>query len=405
MPMTHTKYLLIGGGVASVSAAKAIRELDTEGRVMLVTSDSLMPYDRPPLSKNFLANPGMTHDDVSSKYDVWYTDNRIEVTLGTRVDSLDRAINRANLESGELVSYEKLLLATGSRARTLGMTDFARRVFALRTIADAGAIRDAMADAESAVIVGTGYLGPEVAAECVSKGIKTTIIGREASIWDRFASPELGEFLNSYYRSKGVDLILNDKFASRTDSHVVTAGGVEVPADLVVLAVGAEPNTELARHSQLPLDPLDGGVIVDAYLQTTDPSIFAAGDIAHFPDKAMGKATRHEHHLNAQWQGAAAGANMAGAGKPYERVSYFFSDFLDLHMIQRGSCPAAPETKVIGNLGTGEFTELYADHEGVLKMGISISREEKKLDPLSDKLEALISNQTVLEKVSQTDFK
>jgi 3-phenylpropionate/trans-cinnamate dioxygenase ferredoxin reductase subunit len=399
-----TKYLLIGGGVASVSAAKAIRELDKEGRVLLLTADSYMPYDRPPLSKGFLGNHEVTHDDISSKFDHWYPENKIEVKLETQVASIERASSKVTLKSGESISYGKVLLATGSRARKLEVPGDGMPIFTLRSLSDAIALRDAMDSAKSVVVVGTGFLGPEVASQCAAKGIKTTIVGHGGSIWDRFASPALGEFLTSYYRAKGITLLLNDTVSAIEKGRVKTASGASAEADFVLLAVGGEPNSELAKNSGLKISEHDGGVISDLYLKTSDENFYVAGDIAHFPDEAVGRPIRHEHHLNAQWQGAAAGANMAGAGKPYEKVSYFFSDFLDLHMIQRGAATSHASTKVIGDMSSGDFVELYGDADGTLKMGLAINREEKKLDPISDKLESLIADRAHFDALTVADF-
>jgi 3-phenylpropionate/trans-cinnamate dioxygenase ferredoxin reductase subunit len=403
MPHT-TKYLLIGGGVASVNAAKGIREHDQDGRLILATANDKMPYDRPPLSKGFLSNPEVTHDDISSKFDNWYPDNKVEVMLHMEAVKLDRASKTVTFANGEEIVYEKLLIATGSSAKDLEVAGTGTPLFTLRTIEDAENIREKLADAKSVVVIGTGYLGPEAAAQAHKKGLKTTIVGQAGHIWDQFGDEALGAFLNNYYREKGIDLILEDSVAALEPGKVRTKSGKEIQADLVLAAVGGAPNVELARAAGLPIDEKDSGIVANDRFQTSDPAIYVAGDVAHFPDHAMGRGIRHEHHLNAQWQGAVAGANMAGADKPYERVSYFFSDFLDLHMIQRGSIPVGDKRKTVGDLQAGEFIQLYGDDSGTLKMGISISHEEKKLDPISDKLEEMILAKKKLDEISDSDF-
>jgi len=401
-----TKYLIIGGGVASVSAAKGIRDHDKEGRVLIVSADPLMPYDRPPLSKNFLSNEAMTHDDVSSKYDHWYDTNKIDVMLATTVKAIDRRNHFAVLTSGDHIQYEKLLIATGSRPRQLpgNVTESGSMGHVYRTYADAFAVREKLKTAKNVVIVGGGFLGPEIASQCATTGHHTTLITQGPHLWEKFASTGLGKFLNEYYISHGVHLIADRKVTAVFEEKVYTSDNQHHPFDLLIAAVGIELNYELAEECGISFLPNDG-IQVNEYLQSTaDKDIYAAGDVAFFRDFVMDKQWHLEHHLNAQWQGAVAGANMAGANTPYEKVPYFFSDFFDLHMILRGYSPTAEFTAVFGSFEDAEFIELYADATGFLKMGISISREEKKLDPISDKLEELIKKKVKVSDLSPADF-
>ncbi|HEY3781800.1 MAG TPA: FAD/NAD(P)-binding oxidoreductase [Fimbriimonadaceae bacterium] len=401
-----TKYLIIGGGVASVSAAKGIRDNDPDGRVLLITADPLMPYDHPPLSKDFLSNPEMTHDDVSSKYDHWYDTNKIEVKLATRVKGVDRRNHFVILENGDHVEYEKLLLATGSRANPLPKNDEQRgtNIHTLRSFADASSIREKLKTAKKVVVLGGGFLGPEVASQCRSTGHEVMLLTKAAHIWDKFASPGLGAFLNAYYRGQGVNLVENRTVTSVFEDKLFTSDNQPHPYDLLVVCVGVTLNYELAENCGISFLP-DDGIKVDEYLQSpADPDIYAAGDVAYFRDFVMDKEWHLEHHLNAQWQGAVAGANMAGARIPYDKVPYFFSDFFDLHMILRGYSDNAAHTTLFGSFESAEFIELYADETGWLKMGLAISREEKLLDPISDKLEELIRKKVKVSDLSPADF-
>jgi len=399
-----TKYLLIGGGVASVTAAQGIRQRDKAGRLMIVTANTQMPYDRPPLSKNFLSNNEMSHDDVSSKYDVWYTDNAVEVKLGAKVKGVDRRAHVAILEDGSKVKYEKLLFATGSRPNKLkGPHLDSDTALTLRTIEDATRLRQAMQSAKKAVIIGTGFLGTEVAAQCAEKGIETTIVSPAQHIWDRFASPALGEFMNAYYRGRGVQLGLGEHVGVVQDDRVI-AGNMTIPTDFTLQAIGVTLNTELAENAGVAFLP-DEGIKVDNHFRSfDDPDIFAAGDVAFFQDFATDRYIHYEHHLSARWTGEVAGANMAGDPVAYDKVPYFFSDFFDLHMVLRGQAPDNNYTTVLGTYDSGEFIELYADEGGFLRMGIAISREEPKLDPISDKLEELVRKHVQVKTLSMADF-
>lgn len=397
-----TRYLLVGGGVASVWAAQNIRERDNEGRIILVGGEKHPPYDRPPLSKQYLTRDDYTAEDAYSKFDNFYPDNRIQLHTGMKATAIHRADRVVTLENGSTIRYEKLLLATGSSPRRLEVpgSDL-QGVYYLRTVEDAEAIRIALQHSRRAIIVGAGYIGVETAAACIERGVAATVIEPEGYPWSHFASPTLGGFLRSYLEARGVVFRFGQSVASLEGENghfhaLTTSGGERIEADFAVIGVGITLNTQLAADAGLMLDSA-GAVIVNEFLQTSDPHIWAAGDIAAFQDIVIGRRWHAEHHLNAKWQGRAVGAIMAGEEKPYDQVAYFFSDFLDLHMILRGDPAAQAQTSLLGDLEGAEFVELYADESGRIRKGIAISREEPKLDAVSDRLEELIRTGATLE--------
>lgn len=374
-------YVIIGGGVASVTAAQAIRERDPEGRILMIREEPHVPYDRPPLSKGFLRNPDVNIDDISSKYEVFYEDNRIERWLGTRAISIDRAAKTVTTDDGRVVNYGKLLLATGVSAWRPEFPG-ADSAHVLRTMDDAEDIRQALAAGSSVVIIGSGYVCGEVASVALGLGKAVTVLSRDASFWTSFASRETGDRIAEAFRDGGADVHLGVKFEAIRDGKVITDQG-DFAGDVIVLATGIVPNVALADACGLATDPKHG-IVVDEFLVTADPDVYAAGDVAFRPGYPMGLSG--EHHLNAKWQGTAAGANMTGANEPYAKVPYFWTDFLDLHMILRGHPENAVPARLIGDRAAGEFIELYAGPDGTLAMGIAISHDEPSLDPISDRL-------------------
>jgi len=393
---THYKYVLIGG-MAAVFAAQNIREIDKDGRILLIGDEPHPPYDRPPLSKQMLAKDTYVPDDAYSKYDDFYPKNQVELRRKVRVTGLDAGAHSVVTDDGHTYTYDKLLLATGARARTLDVPGASRTgVFLLRTIEDSIAIRQALQASKRIAVVGSGYLGIEVAADAITRGLDVTIIEQGDYPWSKFASEALGKFIHKYFEEKGAHCLVNAEVASFDGSgdhgpvnKVRTTTGQEIPVDAVIVAVGATLNTELAEAAGLALQPNEG-VVVNEFLQTSDPNIWAAGDIAYFNDIALGKKWHAEHHLNAKWQGQAVGKILAGEQTPYDKVAYFFSDFLDLHMILRGDAQGGKKSMTAGDLDAGEFTELYTNDAGQLVMGVSISHDEPRLDPISDTLERLI---------------
>lgn len=390
-------YVLVGGGVTSVWAALSIRELDKEGKIVILGNEPHPPYDRPPLSKNLLLKDGFQPDYAYSKDDHVYPDNQIEVHMATQVTKVDPKAKTVTLENGTTFEYGKLLMATGSTSRTLNVPGENRiGVFLLRQLDEGFAIRTAMQNSKRCVIVGAGYIGMETAAAARARGLEVTIIEPQDYPWARVGSEKLGRFMQKYYEGQGVTFLMGEEAASFEGEGekgpvktVVTKSGKQLPADFVIVAVGAQLNLDLPKETGLDVDDKQG-VRVNEFLQTSDPNIWAAGDIACFHDVTSGQQWHAEHHLNAKWQGQTVGKIMAGSQEPYDRVPYFFSDEFDIHMILRGNAQAGKNSVLIGDVDGAEFTELYYNDDGVLTMGVAVSHDEPKLDALSDTLENLI---------------
>lgn len=399
---TRYDYVLIGS-FAAVWAAQTIRKYDASGTIAIFTAEGHPPYDRPPLSKDYLVKDEVAVDDAYSKFDDFYPKNDIALHVATPVAAINRTEKTITLKGGDAVGYGKLLLATGASPRSLSVPGSDRsNVLRLHTLDESLALRKALSAAKRLVVVGAGYIGMEVASAGVAHGIDVTVIDPAEHPWARFAGPELGGFLRRYFEKQGVKFCLNDEVTyieapagGGLAAGVTTKAGRTLPADLIVVGIGVTLNTELARAAGLELGER-GGVKVDEFLQTSDPDILAAGDIAYFNDLAVGKQWHVEHHQNAKWQGETAGKVMTGNREPYDQIPYFFSDLLDLHMILRGD-PYAGRTSVFaGDLDGAEFVELQHDAEGRLTLGIAVSRDESKLDPCADTLERLIRARTII---------
>lgn len=405
--MESTKYLLVGGGVASLAAATAIRERDKEGRIVIIGSESHPPYDRPPLSKQMLVNDDMKSDDPYSKFDNYYPDNGIELMKGKTVVNLDRQEKTAALAGGAQVRYEKALLATGSHIRKLEIPGAdLPDVFYLRYIENAEGIRAGLNRSRRAVVVGSSYMGIEAASGCVSKGVETAIVDSNARPWSKFSSPELGDFVRKQFEEKGARFILGSQAAGIVKQgdyvQVHTEAGLGAEGNIAIACVGHQQN--LAVPSQAGLEMDEDGVVTDSTLQTSDPSIWAAGDIASLDDKGIGRRWHAEHFLHARWTGERAGANMAGDVASYDKIPYFFSDFLDLHMILRGDPKGTKAAGLLGSMSDCEFVELYGDAEGILRMAVGVSRSEKRLDPWTDRLDELIRARTPVGSIKAGEF-
>lgn len=404
----EVRYLIVGGGLAAANAAQSIRERDKEGSVLIVGMEKHCPYDRPPLSKNFQLDQDLNVDDILSKPENFYAENQVQLHVGVKAESLDRAAREVSLADGSTVRYEKLLLVTGSTPRPLDVPgNTLAGVCYLRTVDDAEGIRMAMQGSKRAVMVGAGYIGMEVGADCLKRGLEVSFVDPTKHPWSKFASETLGGFLQRYFEKKGAAFYFEENVTEFAGDNglksVKTDKGRSLAADYSVVGIGVLLNTQLAKDAGLEVDEKQG-VVVDKFLRTSDPNIWAAGDIAYFEDVAMEQRWHAEHYMNAQWQGQAVGAIMAGEQKPYDQVPYFFSDMGDLHMILRGNAQEHGETTVLGDLDSARFIELYPNKEGVLRMGIAFSENESDLEPISDKLEGLIREKRKVSDLALSDF-
>lgn len=401
------KYLIIGGGVTAAQAAVGIRELDANGSILIAAGEDRLPYDRPPLSKGMLLGR-MDPEDAESKDPSFYVDNSVEVRKGYFATSVDRANHRVTFADGSQVEYEKLLLATGSSPRSAGVPgEDLDGVTYFRTVEDSLWLRNAVTSRKRVVMMGAGYVGMEVGDRLMELGAQVTIIHPGDYPWSKFASAVTGGHLRRYMESRGATVLLNDEVIGIEGTGFVTGVRTRsaklIPCDVVVVGVGVSLNLDLARQAELEIDEKHG-VVVQESLRTSDPSVWAAGDIAAFPDVTSDRRWHAEHQLNAKWQGKTAGRNMAGANETYDKVPYFFSDLVDTHMILRGDPYGGKSSRVFGDATKGEFVELYERSDRSLAMGIAFSRDESALDPISDRLEELIRSRANVPNLDPSDI-
>ncbi len=315
-----TKYLIVGGGMTADAAVKGIREHDGDGSIALVGVEPHPPYKRPPLTK------GLWSGGDEAK--IWKNtaDAGAEVILGRRIVALDLASRRATDDRGDDYGYEKLLLATGGTPRRLGGAD--DQVIYYRTLDDFRKLKQITEGGASVVVIGAGFIGSELAASLTSTGAKVTMVFPEAGVTSRVLPDGLARFVAEYFREKGVEMLSEETVASVEGTTVHTGSGRTLEADAVVAGLGIVPNVELAEAAGLPVD---NGIVVDRYGRVDGrDDVFAAGDVANYPNLALGGQFRVEHEDHANTHGRFVGANMAGADQPYDHLPLFYSDLFDL---------------------------------------------------------------------------
>src|SRR5208337_2408937 len=324
-------YLIIGGGVGGASVCDALRQYDTKGSVTLVSNEPYLPYQRPPLSKSFLRDHSVTFDKLVEKPEEWYKKKSIEVRLGTFVREFNIERRLAVLENGQTIEFRKACLATGSRARRpqVAGANLGNVVY-LRGYRDALAIREILLSEKHVVIVGSGFLGSEVASSLLNSGAKLSLLSRDKVIWQELLDPETGQWLTDLYQEAGIQLLLNENlngFEGKTViKNIQTKSGLRFPAGL---AIGTEPNLQLVTNTPLSSP---SGCPVNEYLETDEKGIYAVGDIALFPDRVYGGAKRITNVEIARLQGLTAGANMTGRKRQkFEVVPSCSSLVLGMH--------------------------------------------------------------------------
>ncbi|MER5478176.1 FAD-dependent oxidoreductase [Streptomyces sp. NPDC002734] len=373
-------FVIVGGGLAGAKAAETLRAEGFRGRVILISDERDHPYERPPLSKGYLLGSA-DRDSALVHEAAWYAAHDIELHLGQTVDALDTAARTVRLgDDGTLVPYDRLLLATGAEPRRLDVpgTDLTG-VHHLRRFAHAERLKGVLAalgrDNGHLLIAGAGWIGLEVAAAGRHYGAEVTVVEPAPTPLYGVLGPELGNVFAELHREHGVRFQFGAKLTEIVgqDGLVLAArteDGEEHPAHAVLAAIGAAPRTALAEAAGLELAPreLGGGIAVDASLRTSDPHVFAAGDVAAFPHPLFGARLRVEHWANALNGGPAAARAMLGREVVYDRVPYFFSDQYDLGMEYSGWAPPGAYDQVVirGDAGKREFIAFWLKDGRVL---------------------------------------
>jgi 3-phenylpropionate/trans-cinnamate dioxygenase ferredoxin reductase component len=379
-------YVLIGGGLASATAAEHIRTRDADGEITLIGAEPHLPYNRPPLSKEYLRGDAEVNDTFIHPEE-WYHGQNIQALLGTQASAFDPRAKRVTLSGGQTLTCDRALLATGAKPNRPPIPGIdLPGVYLLRTLDDSTAIRrEIERGAKRALIVGGGYIGVEVAADCLQKEVAVTLVGRGRQLWGRFAGPHVASFLAELLRSKGADLRFDEEAAALTGSERVSGvrlkSGVEVAGDFAVVGVGVTPQTSLAQAAGVDVDPRLG-IRVNQYLETSSPEVWAAGDATCFLDPVYDRTWHVEHWNNALWHGEIAGANMAGERTAYDHVPNFFSDFLGHHMELFGDPVGWKRTLLVGDPGSGKFSELYLDPQDRVQMVITLNPEDDQFEVL-----------------------
>jgi NADPH-dependent 2,4-dienoyl-CoA reductase/sulfur reductase-like enzyme len=327
----HSKYLIVGGGPAGAAAIEGIRQHDPEGGILLLTRENFPPYRRPPLSKDLWFGKS-TKDELPIHDDAFYRQNGVEMQLRREVVELDPGRRLVWDERGLEFGYDRLLLATGGRPRRLVVAGAdAEGVHYFRDLEDYLYLERSLDRFEHVLVIGGGFVGAELAAALRHRGKEVTYLYDREYPLHRVLPRELGLFVADAYRQRGVETVSEDRveeFEERQGLiHARTANGGVITTQKVLVGIGIEPEIALAEAAGLDVED---GVVVDEFARTTDPDIYAAGDVARYPCVPLGRSLRVEHWDHALQQGRCAGANMADAVEPYEGIPYFFSDLFDL---------------------------------------------------------------------------
>ncbi|BCQ09006.1 reductase [Mycobacterium heckeshornense] len=396
-------FVIVGGGLAGAKAAEALRDKGFDGRIVLLCEERHLPYERPPLSKEFLARKKSLADFTVHDSD-WYRDHDVDLRLGVPVSSVDPAGHTVGLSDDTTVRYDKLLLATGSRSRRLPIPGSdAGGVYHLRTFDDGSALDSVLSEGTSLAIVGAGWIGLEVAASARQRGVNVTVVETAKQPLMAALGEEVGEVFAALHRDHGVDLRLQAQVdeISTTDgaaTGLLLRDGSTIRADAVLVAVGAQPNVELAERAGLATG--GGGVLVDASLRTSDPDIYAVGDIAAAEHPLLGTRIRTEHWANALKQPAVAAAGMLGETSEYAELPYFFTDQYDLGMEYVGHAPDYARVVFRGDVAAREFVAFWLDDGGRVLAGMNVN-----IWDVLDDVKALVRSRAPVETAKLTDPK
>ncbi len=383
------KIIIVGGGQAGATVAQDLRKRGFEGDITILGDEPQLPYRRPPLSKSYLAGEATEESLYQMKAPILER-NAIRYRGDGRVVGIDRAQRAVHLENGEQLSYDKLVLTTGGRARPLALPGAeAPNVHLLRTVADVDAIREDLASARRVVIIGGGFIGLEAAAVARKLGLEVTVLEGLPRVLARVTAPETSAFFEQTHRAHGVDVRTGAQvtglLGSPTVDRVQLADGVELPADVVIVGIGLIPNTELAAEAGLDVD---NGIVVDEFGRSSDPDILAAGDCTNHPNRFYGRRIRLESVNNALEQARTVSATIMGEESPYDSVPWFWSDQYDLKLQMVGLSEGYERCVLRGDMASRRFALFY------LKDGVIIAA-----DTVSDPKDFMVAKKLVAARV------
>ncbi len=391
-------FVVVGGGLAGAKSVEELRERGFEGRVLLLGRETHLPYERPPLSKDYLKS-GEKLEDAFVHDQQWYAAHDVELRTGTEVTAIDRDAHEVVTASGERISYDRLLLATGSSPRHLSMTGVdLDGVLSLRTIEDSDAIRATFGEGRRLVLIGGGWIGLEVASAAREAGTDVAVLEALELPLVRVLGTKIAKVFADLHREHGVDLRTEVKVdaieGTGPASGVRLADGSVLPADAVVVGIGASPNVALAEAAGLAVD---NGVTADAVGRTSDPDIFAVGDVANVEHPLLGQRVRVEHWANALNQPKVVVAAMLDADGPEPELPYFFTDQYDLGMEYLGLGGPDDEVVVRGDLGKREFIAFWT-REGRVVAGMNVNVWD-----VTDDIKAIILSKAAVDPAKLAD--
>ena len=379
--MNSSKFLIVGGGMVAGYAAKEMVARGLQpGDLTILSADSAIPYERPPLSKGFLLGRD-TEDAIRINPAEFYRAHGIDLQLSCEVTGLDPKTKQVHVKSGESWEFSKLLIATGARPRTLDLPGAGlQNLYYLRSLDNSKSIRQGAQGAKRAVVIGGGFIGMEVAAVLAQKDLEVTMVLNEDRIWKRLFTPEVSGFFEGYYSARGVRIVKNAAVtALQGDAAVrfaILADGKTVACDLVVAGIGVKPAVEMLAGSGLELAD---GVVVNEYLETSHAGIYAAGDVANYYDVLFGNRRRVEHWDNAVSQGEYCARALMGDDTPFRHVPYFFSDIFDLSYEYWGDTSGADQVITRGDLASKSFSVWWLQEKRLIA-AFTMNRPEEERD-------------------------